>query len=63
MTTFKEKLEMLCDKLLKAINEEEPVKQCQILSKSFGDDFPLLEHDKLYKEQKSFVPYSSASGM
>lgn len=62
MTTFKEKLESLNGKLLEAINEEEPVKQCQILGKVYGDDFPLLDPADLYQEQKSFIPYSSSSG-
>ncbi|MDD6133651.1 MAG: nucleotidyltransferase [Selenomonadaceae bacterium] len=63
MTTFKDKLEKLKNKLNDALVEEEPVKQCQILGEIYGDDFPLIEPTDLYQEHKSFVPYSSSSGM
>ena len=63
MTTFKNKLEILKSKINDVLVEEEPVKQCQILEKIYGDDFPLLEPADLYQEHKSFIPYSSSSGM
>lgn len=63
MTTFKDKLELLSENLYRAIKEEDSVKQCKILGRAFGDDFPLLDPADSYQVQKSFVPYSSSSGM
>lgn len=38
---FKEKLKDLRDHLMKANEETDPVEACKILSKQFGDDFPI----------------------
>ncbi len=63
MTTFKEKLELFADKLNEALNTDEPVKQCRILKKIFGEDFPSLESSDVYEKQTFYIPSSSSSGM
>lgn len=61
MTEFKKKVEsLLCD-LKEVRNEAELVKQCELLNKIFGEDFPIPNKKETAKvQQRNFTPNSSS---
>lgn len=63
MTEFKNKVDKLLEELEEVKEESDIIKQCEKLSKIFGDDFPIPPKDEESKKQRNFVPPSSASGM
>lgn len=63
MTDFKNKISNLSTDLDEAKKESDIIKQCELLSKIFGTDFPVPPKDEESKLQRNFVPPSSASGM
>ena len=44
-------------------SETDEVEQCKMLSKIFGDDFPIPEKKNAAKKQMNFIPSTSASGV
>lgn len=62
MTDFKDKLEKLIKDLETVEKEADEVKQCEKLQKIFGDDFHVPEAKAVSKQQKNYIPSSSASG-
>ena len=44
-------------------SETDEVEQCKMLSKIFGDDFPIPEKKNVAKKQMNFIPSTSASGV
>lgn len=62
MSSFKEKLECLLDKLQQAKNETDPVEACKILKEQFGDDFPVPEESTTAQKRGPaiIVDHSSA---
>ena len=63
MTDFKEKIDDLVDDLEAVKSETDEVEQCKMLSKIFGDDFPIPEKKNAAKKQMNFIPSTSASGV
>ena len=63
MTDFKEKIDDLVDNLEAVKSETDEVEQCKMLSKIFGDDFPIPEKKNAAKKQMNFIPSTSASGV
>lgn len=63
MTDFKDKVEKLI-KDLKVVKEEvDEVEQCKKLQKIFGEDFHVPEIESVSKQQRNYIPMSSASGV
>lgn len=62
MTNFKEKLELLLDRLNAVKGEIDEQEQYKILNKIFGDDFTVPKEECSAKKQSFFIPPSSASG-
>ena len=60
---FKEKIDDLVDDLEAVKSETDEVEQCKMLSKIFGDDFPIPEKKNAAKKQMNFIPSTSASGV
>ena len=44
-------------------SETDEVEQCKMLSKIFGDDFPIPEKKNAAKNKMNFIPSTSASGV
>ena len=63
MTDFKEKIDDLVDDLEAVKSETDEVEQCKMLSRIFGDDFPIPEKKNAAKKQMNFIPSTSASGV
>lgn len=63
MTDFKEKIDDLVDDLEAVKSETDEVEQCKMLSKIFGDHFPIPEKKNAAKKQMNFIPSTSASGV
>ena len=63
MTDFKEKIDNLVNDLEAVKSETDEVEQCKMLSKIFGDDFPIPEKKNAAKKQMNFIPSTSASGV
>ncbi len=62
MTDFKDKVEKLIRDLEAAKSEADEVEQCKKLQKIFGDDFHVPEAKNVSKQQRNYIPSSSASG-
>lgn len=62
VTEFKKKIDKLVDDLNEVKTESDIVEQCTKLNKIFGDDFNIPAKENESKEQRNFVPPSSASG-
>lgn len=63
MTTFKEKTDKLLDDLNAVEGETDLLEQCKKLNKIFGDDFKIPTKQDVSKSQKSYIPFSSSSGV
>jgi len=63
MTDFKDKIEKLIRDLENVKSEADEVKQCEKLQKIFGDDFHVPEAENVSKQQRNYIPSSSASGV
>ena len=61
MTDFKEKLEKLKDCLDKVEKETDEVKQCELLAKQFGDDFPVPKAEAVSSKQSRSIVSTSQS--
>ena len=60
MTDFKEKIDDLVDDLEAVKSETDEVEQCKMLSKIFGDDFPIPEKKKCRpkKQNWNFITFN-----
>ena len=63
MTDFKVYFVVLVDDLVAVKSDTDEVEQCKMLSKIFGDDFPIPEKKNAAKKQMNFIPSTSASGV
>jgi len=63
MTDFKDKTEKLVRDLEEVKAEADEVEQCKKLQKIFGDDFHVPDAMNVSKQQRNYIPTSSASGV
>lgn len=63
MTDFKNKISKLSTDLDEVRKESDIIKQCELLSKIFGTDFPVPPKDEESKLQRNTIPPSSTSGI
>lgn len=62
MTDFKDKIEKLVRDLEEVKAEADEIGQCKKLNKIFGDDFHVPDVKNISKQQRNYIPSSSASG-
>ena len=62
MTDFKDKIEKFKNDLLAVRNEVDEYEQYKKLNRIFGDDFDIPDEITTAKQQRNFIPSSSASG-
>ena len=63
MTDFKDKIEKLAKDLQAVKDEVDEAEQCKMLQKIFDSDFHVPDAKDVSKQQRNYIPSSSASGM
>lgn len=61
MTTFRERLLQLRDRLDEVTNDPDPVRACELMRKDFGDDFPVPEKSETAQRLGRAVSSSGVS--
>ena len=63
MTDFKDKIEKLAKDLQAVKDEVDEVEQCKMLQRIFDSDFHVPDAKDVSKQQRNYIPSSSASGI